>query len=640
GDTMTYTPDSSLASSTTYTVNVGTGAMDLAGNSLQSLYSWQFTTASAPDTTSPIITIYSPQNTLYITTGVPLNVSANEVILTWLYSLNGAPNITFTPNTTITALEGTNNLIVYATDTAGNWNSSTVTFSVSLTGIINGIVTNASSGLGLSGAIVKLTLYPQYNATTLPDGNYTISNVPNGLYDIVAEAAGYTKNSSTVNVAGSPVVKDFSLAVGSITGDYRYYSLIDNEITANKVSSSSDVGKSFTIPQYGNGVSWNTDIYVTDVSGLGATLTLDYFRVDGTLAVTETPSVPAYGTYRLRSTDGTNGRPTIGKLVITSTNDMVGEFVISSTSNSDIISSKLYNAADYATSLSIPQYGDNTAWDTYIAISDVSGLGANLTLRFYRPDGTLAVTETKTVLPNGLYKELPISDGKNGRPKMGRLEIESDHLITGEYRIYSLGNGGILSNKLYKPSDKKTSFTVPQYGNHLTWDTYLAISDASGLGANLTIRYYYPNGTLAVTETRTVPANGLYKDIAISDGTNGRPTIGKLEIISDNIVFGELRIYSLSTRGIMSNSLYNQPDISSKVVVPYYGNNVGLGTKVNLADVSGLGLNVQVDYRNLNGALARTEYLTIPADGLEAYVVSDGSNGKPTEGNMFISMLP
>jgi len=40
---MTYTPDSNLAYSTTYTVTVGTGAMDLAGNNLQSPHSWQFT---------------------------------------------------------------------------------------------------------------------------------------------------------------------------------------------------------------------------------------------------------------------------------------------------------------------------------------------------------------------------------------------------------------------------------------------------------------------------------------------------------------------------------------------------------------------------------------------------------------------
>jgi len=48
GNTMIYTPNPSLAYSTTYTVTVGTGAKDLAGNSLQLPYSWQFTTEPKP----------------------------------------------------------------------------------------------------------------------------------------------------------------------------------------------------------------------------------------------------------------------------------------------------------------------------------------------------------------------------------------------------------------------------------------------------------------------------------------------------------------------------------------------------------------------------------------------------------------
>ncbi|MEM3399550.1 MAG: NosD domain-containing protein, partial [Candidatus Micrarchaeia archaeon] len=73
-----------------------------------------------PDTTPPTITIHSPENTTYTTQTIQLNVSADEDIDTWWYSLNGGENTTFTPNTTITAVEGVNNLTVYANDTAGN----------------------------------------------------------------------------------------------------------------------------------------------------------------------------------------------------------------------------------------------------------------------------------------------------------------------------------------------------------------------------------------------------------------------------------------------------------------------------------------------------------------------------------------
>jgi len=44
GNIMTYTPDSDLASDTTYTVTVGTGAMDLPDNNMLVEHTWDFTT--------------------------------------------------------------------------------------------------------------------------------------------------------------------------------------------------------------------------------------------------------------------------------------------------------------------------------------------------------------------------------------------------------------------------------------------------------------------------------------------------------------------------------------------------------------------------------------------------------------------
>ncbi len=60
------------------------------------------------------ITIYSPKEQTYNTTTVDLNVTANKPVDEWRYSLNGGKNVTFIPNTTITAKEGENHLVVYA----------------------------------------------------------------------------------------------------------------------------------------------------------------------------------------------------------------------------------------------------------------------------------------------------------------------------------------------------------------------------------------------------------------------------------------------------------------------------------------------------------------------------------------------
>jgi hypothetical protein len=75
------------------------------------------------------ITIYSPQNITYSNVSqVDLQVSANETINTWWYSINGGSNTTFTPNTTINIANGSNILFVYANDTIGNVGQSSVSF--------------------------------------------------------------------------------------------------------------------------------------------------------------------------------------------------------------------------------------------------------------------------------------------------------------------------------------------------------------------------------------------------------------------------------------------------------------------------------------------------------------------------------
>lgn len=59
---MTFDPTSPLAYSTTYTVTLGAGAADVAGNALGSAYSFQFSTGAVPDTTRPTVTSLSPSS--------------------------------------------------------------------------------------------------------------------------------------------------------------------------------------------------------------------------------------------------------------------------------------------------------------------------------------------------------------------------------------------------------------------------------------------------------------------------------------------------------------------------------------------------------------------------------------------------
>ncbi|HQQ63251.1 MAG TPA: Ig-like domain-containing protein [Pseudomonadales bacterium] len=70
----TITPNSPLPASTVCTATITTGAKDVAGNAMLSLFSWIFTTGAAPDTTPPTVILVNPAN---LATGVAVNSAVN-----------------------------------------------------------------------------------------------------------------------------------------------------------------------------------------------------------------------------------------------------------------------------------------------------------------------------------------------------------------------------------------------------------------------------------------------------------------------------------------------------------------------------------------------------------------------------------
>ncbi|MEA1984247.1 MAG: PGF-pre-PGF domain-containing protein [Euryarchaeota archaeon] len=85
------------------------------------------------DTNAPTITVNGPAYShTYATDKVPLSVVADENVDTWWYSINGSQNVTFANNTpsvdTILPIlpDGAHDIIVYANDSAGNENASTL----------------------------------------------------------------------------------------------------------------------------------------------------------------------------------------------------------------------------------------------------------------------------------------------------------------------------------------------------------------------------------------------------------------------------------------------------------------------------------------------------------------------------------
>ena len=92
GTTATFSPLSTLAANTLFTVTISTGVTDLANNALASAKVWSFTTGAAPDITAPLVIIINPAD---LTTEVPIS---RQISVTFDEALDSLTinNVTFT----------------------------------------------------------------------------------------------------------------------------------------------------------------------------------------------------------------------------------------------------------------------------------------------------------------------------------------------------------------------------------------------------------------------------------------------------------------------------------------------------------------------------------------------------------------
>ena len=159
-------------------------ATDNAGNTGSSA-----TRTFTVDTTPPLVNIISPTNTTYNTTSIPLNYTSSDTNLqtTW-YQYNGT-NTTLTANITLTALNNQEStLILWANDTAGNINSTAVTFTVdtippnvNIISPVNTTYSTTSLPLNYTSSDTNLqTTWYQYNGTnTTLTANITLTALNN-----------------------------------------------------------------------------------------------------------------------------------------------------------------------------------------------------------------------------------------------------------------------------------------------------------------------------------------------------------------------------------------------------------------------------------------------------------------------------
>jgi hypothetical protein len=517
-------------------------------------------------------------------------------------------------------------------------------------------VISAVSGDPIIGAIVKLVDYPQYNTTTIEGGAYTMNNVPIGTYNISAWAPGYVKNTSTVNVVASPAtsLRDFTLSSNANMVGISWISSYNSTGTITSTMGSllprpSDKGTEF-FGQYDSRkdtAGWFTAIQISDVTGTGANVNITYFYNNGTLYGTQNNQpIPANGTYTL--TPGSSG---------------LVEGVVKIKSNMPIVAEKRiasYKMGTWVTtggmSVMMPErssagtefYGqyyskkDTEGWFSAILITDVTGIGANINITYFYPDGTYYSTQNNLPVPaNGTYVLVPGSSGLLD----GKVKIVSNNPIIAEKRIayyypYNTWNAyDLMADSLLKPSDAGKEMIVPIYDGNVDttgWYSVVLISDIFGTGATINIDYQYLNGTLYKNVADTVPVNGAR---VIIPGDSGLK-YGKMLIHSNNPVIGEERIANYipgtwNSRAILS---FNLPKVTDSIIdleIPNYFSVGEWKAQDVVSAVNGASSPILYYYAG-SGTLDHTEYVDIPINGSYAFYPGDVTKGRLDQGKVKI----
>ena len=197
GNVMTYTPGLNLGSNTTYIVTVGSGARDLAGNSLNVTYIWPFITG-ALDATPPTITGNTPTGNnepvtsrITVTFSEAMNQTSVESAFSTSPSIAGSfswsgNNMTYIPGSKL-HFNTTYNVTIRtdAMDLAGNMLSS-YNWQFTTQPFVDNLIINPSFESGKTPWLVYPTTSITYN-TVSPgnEGNYSaklsFSSVPQGI---------------------------------------------------------------------------------------------------------------------------------------------------------------------------------------------------------------------------------------------------------------------------------------------------------------------------------------------------------------------------------------------------------------------------------------------------------------------------
>ncbi|MFX1505733.1 MAG: nitrous oxide reductase family maturation protein NosD [Promethearchaeota archaeon] len=139
------------------------------------------------DMTPPTITIESPTATTYTTGTISVDLSSDDMVDSWWYSIDDGPNQSWTGSVTESLAEGTYTLHVYGNDSVGNIGYASVTLTIEIPGetsipVSSSAPTSTSATIPTTAATPMLETTPE---TSITSSSEAASGTFPGIFSIL-----------------------------------------------------------------------------------------------------------------------------------------------------------------------------------------------------------------------------------------------------------------------------------------------------------------------------------------------------------------------------------------------------------------------------------------------------------------------
>ena len=473
----------------------------------------------------------------------------------------------------------------------------------------------SSTGVAIPNAFIKLVDYPQYNATTDVNGNYTLNNVPyDGLtpagstYIVRASAAGYGSNSTSVTLtAGSP----------NPAANFELYPSVPKYITLLN-----DQGNYNSSIQIFNPFNFNTTEDITAYNVLGG-ITTESFEVPVNRLGSKNPSQIAKSNF-------------VGSIMVNNTRpESIVQGIIKT------ISTGTYSIAP-STNISadtiqyIPFLNDrNTQYDSGIQIFNPNTGPITVDLTGYNVLNGLITTLSFTIPGNSFGSKYAgeVAGGAIGANVdfVGAIKVVTSQpaLVQGNLRTLATGTASVAPARL-TPTDTIQYITILN-DRGTQYDSGIQVFNPNTGSITVDLTGYNVLNGLTTTLSFTIPGNSFGSKYAgeVAGGAIGANVdfVGGVKVVTSQPALVQGNIRTLAT-GTVSIAPARPTPIDSIQFIPFLhdtGTQYDSGIQVFNPNTGSITVDL-TGYNELNG-LTTTLSFTIPGNSFGSKYAGEVAGG-------------